>query len=396
MDILGALNFVLSVVIGLFILSILIAAHELGHGIAARRNGVVVEEFGLGFPPRAKAWKVKKSILGKNVLFTLNWLPLGGFVKLQGEHDSDSKKGDYGAASFWAKTKILLMGIVMNWVIAVVLLSGVAMTVGLPKLLPGQFMIKSDTTIQRQPVAVTYIEADSPAGVAGLKIGDVLVAFGDTQVYDAAQMVSLAKDNRGKTVSVEYTREGKTTQTEVVIRAENTDGKGYLGLTSSQKQSTTYRSGWSGPIVGVVVSGQLTGYTFDQLGQMVVKLGSGITEKLSVNTEVREQGDEKLGEVSNSVGGPVAILGVLFPSARNAGVAALVMTTALISLTLAIMNLLPIPGLDGGRWFVTLLYRKILRQPLDQETEEKIHGTGMMILFALIIIVTIADVWKFV
>ena len=89
------------VIVGLFILVFLVVLHELGHAIAARRNGVVVEEFGIGFPP--KAWSKK---LKNGVEFSLNWLPLGGFVKLQGEHDAATKKGDYGAASFWVKTKI--------------------------------------------------------------------------------------------------------------------------------------------------------------------------------------------------------------------------------------------------------------------------------------------------
>jgi membrane-associated protease RseP (regulator of RpoE activity) len=83
-DILGMLGFALSVVVGLVILVILVAMHEFGHGVVARRNGVRVEEFGIGFPPRAKAWTVKQSVLGKNVEYSLNWLPLGGFVKLQG------------------------------------------------------------------------------------------------------------------------------------------------------------------------------------------------------------------------------------------------------------------------------------------------------------------------
>ena len=100
MDLLGVLNFALSVVIGLFLLVFLVVVHELGHGIVARRNGVVVEEFGIGFPPFAWGRKVARSILGRNVLFSLNWLPLGGFVKLQGEHDAATGKGDYGAASF--------------------------------------------------------------------------------------------------------------------------------------------------------------------------------------------------------------------------------------------------------------------------------------------------------
>src|SRR5690606_35259252 len=109
---------VIGVVTGLLILVFLVVLHELGHAIVARRNGVVVEEFGIGFPPRA--WKRK---LKNGILFTLNWLPLGGFVKLQGEYDSADKKGDYGAASFWQKTKIILAGVLINWLIAAILLS---------------------------------------------------------------------------------------------------------------------------------------------------------------------------------------------------------------------------------------------------------------------------------
>src|SRR5664279_3659375 len=137
------------VIVGLVILVFLVVAHELGHAIVAHRNGVVVEEFGIGFPPRAWAKKLKNG-----VLFTLNWLPLGGYVKLQGEHDSASKKGDYGAASFWQKTKILLAGVLMNWIVAVLLLTVLAWT-GLPKILPDQFTVTGDTTIVKQSVEVS-------------------------------------------------------------------------------------------------------------------------------------------------------------------------------------------------------------------------------------------------
>jgi regulator of sigma E protease len=114
------------IIVGLLILVLLVVVHELGHGIVAHRNGVKVEEFGVGFPPKAWAKKVASSVLGKDVLFSLNWLPLGGFVRLQGEHDSATKKGDYGAASYWVKTKILLAGVVMNWIIAALLITALA------------------------------------------------------------------------------------------------------------------------------------------------------------------------------------------------------------------------------------------------------------------------------
>jgi regulator of sigma E protease len=165
------MELIIGVALGLIILVFLIVVHELGHAIAARRNGVVVEEFGIGFPPLAWSKKLKNG-----VLFSLNWLPLGGFVKLQGEHDAATGKGDYGAASFWQKTKILLAGVLINWFIAAILLTILAIT-GLPKVLPNQFAVAGDTTTVQQPVEITALVANYPAMKAGLKVGDKIIRF---------------------------------------------------------------------------------------------------------------------------------------------------------------------------------------------------------------------------
>ena len=130
----------IGILVGRIILVLWVVVHELGHAIVARRNGVVVEEFGIGFPPAAKKWRPKKSFLGKNVVFSRNWLPLGGFVKLKGEYDSAEGAGTYGGATFWVKTKILLAGVMMNWLTAVVLFMILAL-VGMPKILPQQVVL---------------------------------------------------------------------------------------------------------------------------------------------------------------------------------------------------------------------------------------------------------------
>lgn len=392
-DILGVLNFILSVIIGLLILVVLVVAHELGHALVARRNGVIVEEFGVGFPPRAWGKKIKESFLGKNVLYSVNWLPLGGFVKLQGEHDAADGKGDYGAASLWAKTKILLAGVVMNWLVAALLLSILAATSGIPKILPGQFQMPGDTGIDRQPVVITNVVKGSPAEKAGIAKGDEVRAVAGQQVYSSLDLTALTRQYAGQTVDIAI----KNKAGEKAIRTTlnpATVTTGMLGVSSGQKRATTYRSTWSAPITGVALTGQFTGYTLSELGNMLVKLGSGLVDKINPNATVREQGNAKLGQVGDSVGGPVAILGVLFPSAREAGPASLTLAAALISLTLAVMNILPIPALDGGRWFVTMLYRVVLRKPLTKEKEEKIHGTGMLVLLGLIVLITVLDVQK--
>lgn len=387
------LNFALSVAIGLFILVVLVVLHELGHALVARRNGVVVEEFGIGFPPQAKAWKVKKSFLGNNVTYSLNWLPLGGFVKLQGEHDAADSKGDYGRGSLWVKTKILLAGVAVNWITAAVLFTILALF-GLPKIIPNQFQIASDTVVQPQPVLVGTLSPGLPAEKAGLRVGDELVSFAGVQLDDASLLSPLSKQHKGETVTIVYTRDAQQHSSQVTLRATNDDAKGYLGVGAASAKRTTYRSTWSAPIVGVALTGQFSVYTLNSLGEMAVNFASGLVNKLSFNSENRATGAEQLESVSENVGGPVAILGVLFPSARADGLGSLMLVSALVSLTLAVMNLLPIPALDGGRWFVTMLYRVVLRKPLTKEREEQIHGTGFLVLLGLIVLITIADIGK--
>src|SRR5690606_18152785 len=146
--------------------------HELGHFLVARRNGVEVEEFGIGFPPRAKILAKKKG-----TVYTLNWLPLGGFVKLKGEHDADTEEGTFGAATLWVKIKIMVAGVVVNAITAFVMLMLIAL-VGMPKILENQFTVESDTKITQREVLVGFVESDSPASKAGIKEQDELAAIG--------------------------------------------------------------------------------------------------------------------------------------------------------------------------------------------------------------------------
>ena len=374
---------ILGIIIGLFVLVFLVVIHELGHAIVAKRNGVVVEEFGVGFPP--KAWGKK---LKNGVLFTLNWLPLGGFVKLQGENDSASKKGDYGAATFWQKTKILFAGVAINWIAAVVLLMILAWTTGIPKIIPDQFSVPSDTTVITTPVQIGTLVEGYPAEKAGLESRDKIIVFAGEPIENTQELIDVSKAHRGETVAVVFERDGARKTAEVALRDADS---GVFGATLAQQESI--KATWSAPITATVDTLQFTWVTLQGLGNLIYNFFGGLIGQLSFDSTARQHASEQLSEAGASVAGPVGILGVIFPAASEAGPEQVVFLAAIISLTLAVMNALPIPALDGGRWFVTALYR-VMKKPLTKEKEEKIHGTGFMVLMVLIIIITVAVVAK--
>lgn len=367
-------------VLGLVLFVGLVIVHELGHFWMARRGGVEVEEFGLGFPPRAKVLKTHNG-----TKYTLNWLPLGGFVKLKGEHVSDKTPGSFGAASLLTKVKIMVAGVVMNLATAYVLLTLVAL-IGMPRLVDNQFAVASDTRVTRQEVLVGYVEPDSPADTAGLETRDHIKSIGpDNQeqtVSRADDLPGMTERYAGQTVNISYVREGEEhrVSTELRPRSEveasrNTDDpKGYLGL--SPAEYTVQRSTWSAPIVAGGLIGQLTAETFQGIGRALYSVFTG-----------------NGGQAAEQVAGPVGIF-VILRDGSLLGPEFVLLIVALISLTLAIINILPIPALDGGRLFVTLVFHAI-RRPLTKRTEDMIHGTGFVLLMALFVLITVVDVRRF-
>ena len=374
---------------------VLVILHELGHAIIARRNGVKVEEFGIGFPPRAK-------ILGKykGILITLNWLPIGGFCQLKDDDDfavvkkkkakelKSQNKDSFGSAKYWSKTKILLSGVVMNFLTAVIIFSIMA-AAGLPQIMDDQFNIPSDTTVFTTPVVINVVETDSPAEQAGLVSGDTLISVAGKELNHNNKLTDITKDNKGHEVEIIYSRDG----IENTVNAKLRDGSngGFLGVSASQSEYT--RSTWSSPIVGAVTAGQFTWLTLQGLGDLVTNFAGGIIGSFSPNDATREAAHSSLGAAGDSVSGPVGIIGIIFPSAAASGAGQVFFLMGILSLALALMNLLPIPGLDGGRWLLITIF-KIIKKPLSQELEAKINGIGMLCLFGLIILITVTDITK--
>ncbi len=404
------MNIVFGVIIGLIILMGLVVAHEFGHFIMSRRNGVKVNEFGIGFPPRAIAWVKKEvEIDGKKKLkwvkipkadwkkpqetlvFSLNWLPIGGFCAMDGESAADKRKGTFGAASFWAKTKILFGGVIMNWLVAFVILTILAFT-GMPQFLNNQFYIPSDAKITGEGVTVVDVLEGSPAQAAGFQNNDRILRLGDetTTVIAPEDITNFGKAHAGETVKYTVIRDEQ--EVELTPTLNPADASYSLGIQMSYGQSFI-RSTWSAPIVGAGLTVQLTGETFKGLGQLVWNLISGVARQFSFDDAVREEGRADLGAVGDSVSGPVGIVGMIFPAFVGAGISNLAFLAALISISLACMNVLPIPALDGGRWLLIAIY-KLRHKELTKETEEKIVSRAFMVLLGLIFLITILDIFK--
>ena len=437
----------LGVMIGLVVLMLLVILHEFGHFIVARRNGVRVLEFGIGFPPRAVAWikdpathkwrRFKKSEWGKGnvakavgfdnnsssvekktdnkkaakekiiadgMIFSLNWLPIGGFCQMDGESAEDERPGTFGNASFWKKTKILFAGVAMNWLTAFVILTILAWT-GMPTFLENQFTIENDTKKEQEYIIVTEVVEGSPAAEAGLMVGDKIIGSGETEFHYASDVTDYNKERAGQEVNYTVLRnssaecdcyqepcECPVVEQYINVKAKlNPEDSEYLlGVAMSTPQTLAY-STWSAPIVGAGLTLQMTGETFRGVGQMLWNLITGIGSQLSFDGAVRDAGREAISEVGESVSGPVGIIGVLFPTFTAAGPNNLAFLAALISISLACMNVLPIPALDGGRWLL-IAYFKLRHKKLTKEIEEKIVSRAFMILLALMFIVTILDV----
>ncbi len=383
-------------VLGLILFVGLVVVHEWGHFIMAKRNGVEVEEFGIGFPPRLYKRQTKDGWL-----FTINLLPLGGFVKLKGEHDADTEKGTFGAADTWAKTKIMAAGVVMNFITAFVLLVICAL-IGIPKLVDNQFTVQSDTKVVKNEVFAGYVAPGSPAEKAGLQSTDRLVGYvtpDSTRVIPLEQATDLPKVTSkyaGQKLTFVLIRDGQETRktaklrtTEAVAASKKTDNpQGHLGVVPSEL--TLQRSTWSAPIVAGGLMGQFTTLTFQGLGKALAGLGGIIAGAVTGNTTARQSAQT---EASSQVAGPVGIFFVL-KSGSILGYQYVLFVIAIISLTLAIMNFLPIPALDGGRLWLTLAYRAVKRD-LTQRTEELVNTAGFVLLIGLIILISVVDVRRF-
>ena len=374
-------------IVGIVLFIMLVIVHEFGHFLAARRNGVEVEEFGLFFPPRIWSMPMKSGFR-----FSINALPLGGFVKLKGEHDADLTKGSFGAASMWAKTKIMMAGVGMNLLAAFVIFTFLAL-IGLPEIIPNQFIVNSNTKVYRQTVLVNQVEPNSPASKAGLKVNYKLISIGKVngpiqQIYSAQDLPNITQSLAGQTVNVTFVgKDGHKVTTTTKLRSSEYQyikkGKktvqedvGVLGISSigTGREFAVQKSTWAAPIVALGLMKQITVLTFQGLGHVISGLFHGHPS-----------------QATKQLTGPIGVV-VILKNSSTLGYQFVLFVIGLISLSLAILNVLPIPALDGGRLFFTLVPRLFTGRPIKQRTEEWINGVGIVIIFLIFIAISVSDI----
>lgn len=354
----------LSVIIFIVILSLLVFVHEFGHFSMAKKFGMKVDEFGFGFPPRAK------KLFEKNgTLYTLNWLPLGGFVKIKGESgDSRGDTDSFAHKKVWQRFIVLVAGVSMNFVLAWLLLT-IGFAIGLPQVVDDtNAAFVKDTAIQ-----VVSVEKDSPAEISGLEVGDIIEKVNGQQFFEINELqnyIALQKDN---TVALHVKRGQEVIQKDITPKILPDIDRPVMGVGLVKTGIISYpwyQSVWEGAKATVFSTMNIL-FAF---GNMI--------KNLFVT-----------GSLGADVAGPVGIA-VLTGQVVNLGFIYILQFAALLSINLAIINILPFPALDGGR-VVFLLIEKVLRRPVDQKVEAVVHNLGFALLMLLVVVITFRDIGRF-
>jgi regulator of sigma E protease len=366
---------ILTIVFIVLLFSLIVILHEWGHFVAARRGGVEVDEFGLGFPPKLWGRKVKKT------LYTINWLPLGGFVRLKGEDAASTGPGTFGGARVWTKTKILLAGVGMNLVTAMVILYVLCVT-GLPALGAAfEPTFLHATYAQPKQLILVEVEPNSPAAGAGLVRGDYVLSANGQKLETDAQLKAFTKAEAGHDVMLHVRSNGD--ERDVKLRLRDPGSKeGHLGVVSQQVYKLRYDPA-SAVVAAVYITGALFVATIVGVFQLLVHIPVLLLGLFS----------STVPQAAQSASGPLGIVFIL-KSISSLGLAYIFLFMANIAVALAAFNVLPLPALDGGR-LALILAQKASRKSIKAETEAKIHAIGFMALIALMLIISVYDLRKF-
>lgn len=357
----------LTIITFFVILNILVFIHEFGHFITAKKLDMGVEEFGFGLPPRIWGKKFK------GLLISINWLPFGGFVRLagedipEGEHDVHISKTSkyFFARPKWQRAVVLLAGVFMNFALAVIIVSYI-FTTG----------VLTPTETATGNVYITAIAGDSPALRAGLVEEDIVRSVNDTPITTTQQLSEVIGAHAGQEVTLRIDRRGEEKLLTITPRAQTPENEGPLGIQISDHLELKKYSLLEAPLQGLKWAVMISFEMLKALASLVFRL----------ITFQRINGNE--------VSGPVGIAQAT-GDAIKVGFGRVLQLMGLLSLNLALFNVLPIPALDGGRLFF-VLFEDILGKRIKTKVEAAAHQIGFIVLIGLVILVTIHDVFRII
>lgn len=372
------------IIVFIITLLVLVVIHEFGHFFAAKRFGIKVLEFGFGIPPRAWGKKIGETI------WSLNWLPFGGFVRLLGEDESDpdvlDNKRSFASQTVRKRILVVVAGVVMNlllaWVLFYIVLGVQGFKTRLPLLTDYNFALVNQTV--ETAIIVGNIAPDSPAALAGLKDGDRVILLNGKKVEDSAKLVEEIKRSAGSQITLVLSDlQGNNNRVVTLTPRQNPpEGQGALGVSLGgiRMVDLSFDTPAQKLFAGPIYSYNLIGYSGKILGDTIVYSFK----------------ERNLEPVSNAVAGPVGITAVVSQilSVKNPVIPYLDFIAAL-SLNLAVVNVLPFPGLDGGR-LLFLVIEGITRKKTHAVVEKYVHTIGLVVLLSLIILVTISDIRKLI
>lgn len=353
-------------------LGVLIFVHELGHFLTAKKSGIRVDEFAIGFPP--KLWS--KTVNGTK--YALNLIPFGGYVKIFGESPDEESSDPNRKDSFLNKSAltqalVLVGGVLFNVIFAWILIA-ISLMAGFPSIVTDS----NRDSIEQSFVVVTNVFEESPAQASGLEVGDQIINIekGGQSVLDI------------ETITVSSLQE---------TIAENADTINMTVIRGDDEKEIQIT-----PAEGVI-DGQLAiGISMDRIGKMKLSFFSAIGRSFIMTGQMIKDiavglvsliGDAVTGKASlDNVAGPVGIVG-LIDNAFNFGFYYLLSFTAFISINLAVLNILPLPALDGGR-LVILGIETIIRRRINPKVVNSINGIGFLLLIGLMIIITFNDIMR--
>ncbi|MFC1988107.1 RIP metalloprotease [Chloroflexota bacterium] len=338
---------VITITIGIIALSAIVIAHELGHFITAKASGVKVEEFGLGLPPRLLSFKWGET------RYSLNAIPFGGFNKLTGEEDP-KEPGSLAGKSRGTRLLVLSAGSLMNFLLAFILFST-------------SFMLSGDAEIGQ--VQVVNIALNSPAAMAGIETGDIIVSINDQPVDSNAKLSQYIEENLGKeiTILIQHTNSSKD-NIQLIPRQQPPEGEGAIGIAIRTVKRYPF---W----------------------QAIPKGGARLVE--TVGLWVKGLSEAFTGKVAASFIGPVGLV-QLTGEVSKVGIRPLLDVAALISLILGICNLFPLPAIDGGRIVFVFLEWARRGKRVSPKVEGTIHLIGLFLLITFLFVITYQDILRII